>query len=444
MVQSFILLIILIILNAIFASAEIAVISMNETRLKKLASDGDKRAKKLLSLTEQPAHFLATIQVAITLAGLLQSAFAAENFAGPLVTLLVNAGVTISPTILKSISIILITLVLAYFNLVFGELVPKRVAMKKSESLSLRLANLLFLVSRVFAPLVWLLTVSTNGVLRLMGLNPNEEDDSVSEEEIRMLLAEGNEKGVIQTDENEIIQNVFELDDISVEEICTHRRDVISLSTSDNLETWEKTIKNSRHTHYPVYKNNQDDIIGILDTKDYFRLQSESKKELIEQSIEHAFFIPKSIKANVLLRKMKQTRNYFAVIIDEYGGMTGIITLHDLVEALIGDLDEKDEEERPAAIEKITDTKWKIQGYAYLDDVAKEIKYSFPVDEYDTFNGFICDALGRVPKEGESFTWEDGQLRVQVFDVQDHIIQESLVELILDRTDLDNNTSEEK
>ena len=266
--QPLILLIILIFLNATFASAEIAVISMNDTRLKKLAEQGDSRAVKLSSLTRQPARFLATIQVAITLASLLQSAFAAENFAGPLVAVLLNAGVKIPEGILRSVCVFLITLILAYFNLVFGELVPKRIAMKKSESLALAMSGILYVVSRIFAPLVWLLTVSTNLILRLLGMNPEEEGDTVTEEEIRMLLAEGNEKGTIASEENEMIQNVFEFNDISVEEICTHRKDTELLFVSDDNTVWEDTIRAHRHTYYPVCRENQDDIIGVLDNRD--------------------------------------------------------------------------------------------------------------------------------------------------------------------------------
>ena len=234
--EPLILQVVLIALNAIFASAEIAVISMNETKLKKMAADGDKRAKRLSVLTEQPAKFLATIQVAITLAGMLSSAFAAESFADPLVEMLVASNVGIPETILKSVCVLLITMILAYFNLVFGELVPKRVAMKKSETLALGLSGLLRGVSRIFAPLVWLLTVSTNAILRLAGIDPEDDDEEVSEEEIRMMLEAGNEKGTIDEEEVEMIQKVFAFDDTSVEEVCTHRIDVVTLDMDDDMD----------------------------------------------------------------------------------------------------------------------------------------------------------------------------------------------------------------
>lgn len=427
--ESIILLVVLIILNAIFASAEIAVISMNETRLRKLAEDGDVRAKKLVSLTKQPARFLATIQVAITLAGLLQSAFAADNFATPLVQVLVDAGVSIPQGVLRTICLFVITLILAYFNLVFGELVPKRVAMKKSESLALGMAKMLYFISKVFAPLVWLLTISTNGILRLMRINPNEEADVVTEEEIRMLLAEGNKKGTIQAEENEMIQNIFEFDDIPVDQICTHRRDVVFLSVSDSSQEWETVINDSRHTYYPVCGEDLDDIIGILDTKDYFRLSNKSRENVLEQAVDQVFFVPEMMKANILFQKMKQSRSYFAVSIDEYGGVSGIITLHDLMESLVGELEEKEEPIKPKDIEEVSEGIWKIQGFAELDDVSKELGVALPTDTYDTFSGFVCSVIDRVPNDGESFVCEGAGLKIKVYDVQNHIVGATLVQL---------------
>ena len=275
-------LVILTLINAFFAGSEMAVVSVNKIKIRKLAEEGNRKAKLIDSLSGDSTKFLSTIQVAITLAGFLQSAFAADNFAGPLVQLLIDSGVSMHEGVLRTICVFLITLVLSYFNLVFGELVPKRIAMKKSESLALGMAKMLYFVSKVCAPLVWILTISTNGMLRLLRINPNEEADTVTEEEIRMLLAEGNEKGIIQAEENEMIQNIFEFDDIPVDQICTHRRDVVYLSTSDTPEEWEKIIKDNRHTYYPVCGDDLDDVIGILDTKDYFRSENRSKDYVME------------------------------------------------------------------------------------------------------------------------------------------------------------------
>lgn len=430
MIQPLILLIILIMLNAIFASAEIAVISTNETKLRKMAEEGSKKAKKLVFLIEQPSRFLATIQVAITLAGLLQSAFAAENFAGPLVDFLVDAGVSIPASVLKSVSIVVITIILAYFNLVFGELVPKRVAMKKSEQLSLAMAGLLYCVAKVCAPVVWFLTASTNLVIRVLGMNPDEEEEPVTEEEIRMMIEEGNEKGTIEAEEKEMIQNIFEFNDISVEEICTHRKEVVLLFAEDSSEKWEERINETRHTYYPVCGKDKDDILGVLNTKDYFRLADKSKEYIMEHVMEEVFFVPESMKANVLFGKMKQKRTYFAIIIDEYGGLSGIITVHDIMEALVGELEEKEDEDKPKDMEQIAEDTWKIQGCADLDEVAEAIDRELPVDIYDTFSGFVCGLIGRIPGDGEQFEHEEENMKIVVKDVKDHIIQETIVQVI--------------
>lgn len=429
MLQSIILLVILIFLNATFASAEIAVISMNSAKLRKMTSEGDVRAKKLSYLTQQPARFLATIQVAITLAGLLQSAFAADNFADPLVDVLVNAGVPISQSILKNVSIIIITLILAYFNLVFGELVPKRLAMKKADSMALGMARMLYAVSKICKPVVWLLTVSTNGILKMFGMNPEEEDDKVTEEEIRMMLLEGNEQGTIQEEENNIIQNVFEFDDISVEEICTHRRDVVILDIDDSDKEWEETIFENRHTFYPICGRDSEDIIGILDTRDYFRLSDKSKKNLMDKAVDQPMFVPETMRANRLFRKMKESRSYFAVILDEYGALSGIITLHDLLEALVGELNEEEDPVKVEDIRKLNDDTWKIQGCAALEDVAEELDIELPVDEYDTFSGYICGVIGRVPDDDERFQCKNDLLDMEIHYVKNHIIGDVTVKV---------------
>ena len=417
MIGSIILLIVLIFLNAIFASAEIAVISMNDAKLKKLTEEGNKKAIKLTKLTEQPARFLATIQVVITLAGFLNSAFAADYFADPLVDLFVSLGVPIPRSVLSSVSVIIITVILSYFNLVFGELVPKRIAMKKTESLSLALAGPLYTISKIFTPLVFLLT----------GIDPNESEEQVTEEEIRMMLSEGSQQGTIDQSETEMIQNVFDFNDISVEQICTHRIDVTSLDINDSLETWQGIIFESRHTFYPVYKENTDNIIGILNTKDYFRMENKSKSEIVKHAIDKPWFVPENMKANVLFQNMKTSRKYIAVLIDEYGGMSGLITLHDLIEALVGDLYELEDAVQSPDILQIGENSWEIQGSADLGDVAEALGIELPTEDFDTYNGYVCDVIGRVPANGEIFSCETENLSIQVHSVVNHRIGDSTV-----------------
>lgn len=425
--KALILQVVLIALNAIFASAEIAVISMNETKLKKMAADGDKRAKRLSVLTEQPAKFLATIQVAITLAGMLSSAFAAESFADPLVEMLVASNIGIPETILKSVCVLLITTILAYFNLVFGELVPKRVAMKKSEMLALGLSGLLRGVSRIFAPLVWLLTISTNAILRLAGIDPEDDEEEVSEEEIRMMLEAGNEKGTIDEEEVEMIQKVFAFDDTSVEEVCTHRIDVVTLDMDDDMDVWNETIYNSRYTYYPITGEDDDDIIGVLDAKDYFRLDDKSRENVLKCAVNKPYFVPETVKADVLFRNMKQERKYFAILLDEYGGLSGIITLRDILQLLVGDFYEEDDIVEEADIVQISKLEWKIQGCADLEEVAEALEVTLPIEEYDTFGGYVCGVLGHVPDDGTSCQTETDCMHIVVHTVDNHRIGSTTV-----------------
>ena len=417
-----ILQVVLIGLNAIFASAEIAVISMNDNKLQKMAKEGDGRAKRLVSLTEQPTKFLSTIQVAITLAGLLGSAFAAENFADALVEAVQGTGVGISAAVLETLAVFVITLILAYFNLVFGELVPKRVGMKKAEGLALGMSGMLTMVSRFFAPLVWLLTVSTNGILKLLGIDPEDEDEVVSEEEIYMMLEVGAEKGTIDREETEWIRNVFAFDDTSVDEVCTHRVDVTALGLEESDEEWKEIILQSRFTYYPVYQEDQDDIIGVLNTKDYFRLEDRSRKNVLAKAVEKPYYVPETMKADVLFRNMKKERKHFAVVLDEYGGLSGVISMHDLMELLVGEFDEEKREIIP-----VSENTWKISGSASLDDVAEELELKLPVEEYDTFGGYIFGELGKIPDDGSKFLLEAGGMKIQVEKVENHRIIDTVV-----------------
>ncbi len=433
MIGSIVLIIVFTFLNAVFACAEIAVISMNETKLKHLVENGNKRAKKLAALTEQPSRFLATIQVAITLSGFLNSAFASDNFAGLIADALMKTGIPVPRSVLNSVAVLVVTIVLSYISIVFGELVPKRFAMKNSESLSLGLAPTLYGVAKLFSPLVSLLTVSTNLILKLFGMDPTEDDDQVTKEEIQMMLMEGNEQGVIDTQENEFIQNVFEFNDISADEICTHRSDVVVLDADDSLEEWKESIFKNRHSYYPVYKDSKENIVGILDTKDYFRLEEVTKESIFEKAVEPAFFIPENIKAAKLFERMKQTRNYFAVLLDEYGEMSGIVTLHDLVEALVGDLYEENEDVTEK-IQKLAPNIWRIRGDAEIDDVVEQLKITLPEeqDDFDTFNGLIYSIIDRIPEDGSQFVCDAYGMRIHVKSVEKHKIVEAVVELMGD------------
>lgn len=422
---------ILISLNAIFACAEIAVISMNDNKLAKLASQGDKRAIRLAKLTSQPARFLATIQVAITLSGFLGSAFAADNFSDKLVDFLITLGITIPAKTLDTIAVILITLILSYFTLVFGELVPKRVAMKKAESLALGMSAMIAFIAKLFAPIVWILTTSTNCILLLFGIDPNADDENLSEEEIRMLVDVGSQKGVIDISEKQMIQNVFEFDNLAVGEFATHRTDISLLWIDEGIEEWEKTIHESRHSLYPMCDDTVDNIVGILNVKDYFRVRDKTRESILETALKPAYFIPQSIRADVLFRQMKKTRNHFAVVLDEYGGILGIVTMNDLLEQLVGDLDdEMIAADEWTEIEQVDSTTWKIQGCTSLDDVAEHLNISLPLDDYDTFGGLIFGSYGSIPDDGSKFEIEINQLHIKVIEIKNHRITKALVTIL--------------
>lgn len=417
----------LILLNAVFACAEIAVIAMNDTKLAQLTAQGNKQAIRVSRLVSKPAQFLATIQVAITLSGFLGSAFAADNFASRLVDLLVSLGVTIPQDTLKSIAVVVITLILSYFTLIFGELVPKRLAMKKAESIALKISALVSFISTVFSPIVWFLTASTNLVLRLLGVDPNSEEDDVSEEEIRMLVDKGNEKGIIDSDEKEIIQNVFEFDDLMVGEFATHRTEVDILWNDETVQQWEAEINSSRHSYYPVCGESADDVIGVLNAKDFFRLNDKSKEEIIRGSVEPAYFVPESIKADILFKQMKKSRNHFAVVLDEYGGMMGIITMYDLIEQILGDMDTDDNGDNGPDFENIEPNKWKIKGYTRLDDLVEPLGVKLPIDEYDTFGGYVFGIYGFIPDDGVKFEVSTNDLKIEVLEINEHKLVNAIV-----------------
>ncbi len=422
--------VLLIGLNAIFACAEIAVISINDNKLAKMAAEGDKRAIRLSKLTADSARFLATIQVAITLSGFLGSAFAAENFSDVIVDGILSLGVNIPRSVLDSIAVVVITLVLSYFTLVFGELVPKQVAMRKAEPIALGLSALILNISKIFKPIVSLLTVSTNGVLKLFGIDPSVEPENVSEEEIRMMVDVGTENGTIDDEEREFIQNIFEFDDISADEIYTHRTDVDMLDINDSLDVWKETIYTTKHTLYPICDDSADNIIGILNAKDYFRLEDKSLDSIMKNAVKPAYFVPNTVKADTLFKNMKKERHSLAIVMDEYGGMDGIVTINDLVEQLVGELAKEEDEIEELPIKKLSENTWKIQGTAFLEDVAEELGITISDDEYDTFSGLVFHQIGSIPDDGSDIELDILGLHISNTNIVNHQLESALVTVI--------------
>ncbi len=330
--------VVLIGLNAIFACAEIAVISMNDNKLAKMAQEGDKRAVRLKHLTDNPSRFLATIQVAITLSGFLGSAFAAENFSEILTDWIVSWGVGIPVEVIESFCVIVITLILSYFTLVFGELVPKQLAMRKAESLALKMSGLVSGISKMFAPIVNFLTFSTNIVLKMFGIDPDEVLEEDSEEEIRMLVDVGSENGSIDDDEKEFIKKLFEFDDIPVGEVCIHRKEVIFLRDDEGFEEWKEIVYKNKYSYYPVYSKTPDNIVNVISSDAFFRNECKTKEEVIEKASVKPYFVPETLKSDVCFENMKNDHKPFAIVVDEYGGTCGLVTINDLVSMVVGNI----------------------------------------------------------------------------------------------------------
>lgn len=394
---------VLIAVNALFAATEIAVISLNETKVRRMAEGGDRKAAKMLRMVTEPTGFLSTIQICITLAGFLGSAFAADNFSDKLVNWLINdCGVSgVSPSALDTISVIIITLVLSYFTLVLGELVPKRIAMKRSESIARAVSGLMIGMTTVLRPIIWLLTVSTNGVLRLCGIDPEDNAEEVSEEEIIMMLDEGEEAGSIESGEKELIKNVFSLNDTTAEDVMVHRSQVAFLKRDDARTTLLNEIAESGYSRFPVYGENIDDIVGILYAKTYLTAQSRGERCEMKDFLMPPRFVHASTHINRILLDMQREHAHMAVVVDDYGGVIGIITLEDILEELVGEIwDESDE-----VIENIrerSDGSYDINGSTRLSDMCESIGCSID-SEADTVGGWVTEMLGGIPASGESF-----------------------------------------
>jgi len=324
-------------INAVFSAAEIALISINETKLEKQAAMGNKAAARLIVLKKKPEKFLATIQVCITLAGFLASAFAADSFSDDFLRFLKSFNTRLPFHFLKTFSLVFITIVLSIFTIIFGELVPKRLAMKKVESFAYFSGVLLSIVSKVFSPVVWILSSATNVILKIFQINPAQNENTITEEEIRLMIDAGSERGAIEKNEKEFLNNVFEFDDRTAGELMTHRLETVILYLRDNDKVWEKTIIEGKYSFYPVCGETIDDIKGVLYTRDYLLLNNHIRETVMKKAVHNAQFVPESAKADLLFEKMKKSGEHFVLVLDEYGGFSGILTMNDILSSIVGD-----------------------------------------------------------------------------------------------------------
>lgn len=421
---------VLILVNAFFAATEMAVVSLNDNLLRRQAEEGDKKARKLLKVVESPTRFLSTIQIGITLAGFLGSAFAAENFAGRITTWAVAryALDAAAAGTVRALSVVLITIVLAFFTLVFGELVPKRVAMQKGEKIANLACGVISVLSAVMRPIVWLLTATTNGILRLLHIDPNAESEEVSEEEIRMMVDIGEEKGAIESGEKEMIENIFEFNNMTAEDVMIHRTDVVMLWADDSDDEIVHTIEETGLSRYPVYEEDADDIIGILNSRDYFLSARRENPRPMRELLRSAYFVPESVRTDVLFRDMQAKKIHLAVVVDEYGGTSGIITMEDLLEEIVGNIYDEFDPQDEQEITALDANSWRISGSADLEDVAKALGMDIPEDdEYDTLGGLVFALLSVIPEDGSHPEVDACGLHIHVEKLADRRVEWAIV-----------------
>ena len=408
MIKQILLQIILIALNAFFAATEIAVISLNEKKVRALAEDGNKKAVKMLKIIEEPTQFLSTIQIGITLAGFLGSAFAADNFAEVLSAAISKAfNLSADNTkIINTVAVVLVTLILSYFTLIFGELVPKRIAMKHKEKLANSVCGIISFLAAVLKPIIWFLTISTNAVLRLVGIDPHEKEEPVSEEDIVLMLDAGADEGSLDHDDIEYIKNVFKLDKMTAEDVMTPRKSVISISYDASDKEILEIIEEESYSRIPVYEDNPDKIIGILHACDYLLKRNEKIFNL--KSILHTpVFVPETVSLDVLFKDMQTDHNHLAVVVNEYGETSGIVTMEDILEEIVGEIwDERDEE--IDEFKKIGDNIYKVLCTASLEDFREYFKLEDEEElDVSTVNGWITEITGIIPEVNYSFDYKN-------------------------------------
>ncbi len=427
---------VLIAINAFFAASEMALVSLNTNLLRKQAEEGDKKAKKLLELSEEPTAFLSAIQIAITLAGFLGSAFAADNFSDPLTNWIYNGlGFTaIGEETLNSIMVILITLVLSYFTLVLGELVPKRLAQHSPEKVARLVCPVVSAIKTVLKPIIWVLTKSTNLCLRICRINPNEEEEQVTEDEIRLMVDIGEESGTIDANASEMIDNIFEFDNNTARSVMTRAIDVVTIPADATDDEIFSILKESAYSRYPVCGEDINDIIGVLYAKDYYldRLSPIDNKPM-EALLRPAHFVPETVKCDVLFREMQNNNYHIAIAVDEFGAVSGIVTLEDLVEEIMGNIydeyDEEEKEEEESDIAQIEENVWRVAGFAELEKLSDVIGFDMPEDaDFSTLGGMIMNELSSIPDDGDTdIEVETCGLHIKVEKVEDRRIEFAIV-----------------
>ncbi len=412
-----------------------AVVSLNEKKMEKLAEDGNKKAAKLLKMLQNPDRFLSTIQISITLAGFLASAFAADNIANRLTKWLYSdIGFTsLGHTALDTLCVVLITVILSYFTLVLGELVPKRIAMKNPEKAAMGLCSLVSFFAIIFRPMVWFLSVSTNLVLKMLRIDPKHEDEEVTEEEIRLMVESSEEDGNIQADEKEMIENIFEFNNTTAADIMTHRTEMSAIEINASFEDIINIINETGYSRFPVYEDDIDNIIGVLSTRRFLLNICEKSQKTLKELIFEPNFVPESVRADLLFRDMQEKKTHMAIILDEYGGTAGLVTMEDLIEQIVGNIyDETDETFEDEEIEELGENLYRMDGSVSLDTVEETLDIDFPPEDDDlsTLSGLIFSRFTTIPADGETPELVIDRLHIKVEEITEHRVVSAVVELL--------------
>ena len=410
----------LTLVNAFFAGAEMAVVSVNKNRIKVLADEGSKRAALLQTLFEDSTKFLSTIQVAITLAGFFSSASAATGISQVLGGWIAQFGIPYSNTI----AVVVVTIILSYFTLVFGELVPKRIALQKAEAFSLFVVQPIYIISKILSPFIKLLSLSTNGFLHLIGMKTENLEEAVSEEEIKKMLETGSENGVFNEIEKEMINSIFSFDDKTAKDVMVPRREVFAIDIEEPLEKILDEILETRHSRIPVYEEQIDNIIGILQVKD---VMIEARKKSFEEVdiralLKEAFFVPDGKSTDELFREMQKTKNRMAVLIDEYGGVSGILTVEDLVEEVMGEITDEHEEE-VVELQKIGEKEYLLDGSILIEELNEKLNLKLETENYDTLSGYLIEELGYIPKDSGQCELDADGVHFKILEVKEKRIR---------------------
>ncbi|QHI73697.1 hemolysin family protein [Aminipila terrae] len=432
----------LIFINAFFAAAEMSIVSVNKNKIKVLAQEGNKKAAMVRDLLDNPNIFLSTIQVAITLAGFLASASAAVGMSDILSKFFINLGIPYS----DYIAILVVTIILSYVTLVLGELYPKRIALQHAESISMLVVRPIVLLSKVTKPFVWVLSFSVNIILRLTRQKTNIEDEEFSEDEVMSMLEVGQETGVLKEKGKKMINSIFAFDDKLAYEVMTPRTDVFYIDINDPTEEYIDELMELRYSRIPVYEDDSDNIIGILHIKDYLIKAREDGFENVEirSILRKPYFVPETKNIDSLFFDLQSSKQHIAILIDEYGGFSGIVTMEDIIEEVMGNIDDEyDEEELP--IEKIDDNTFIVDGFINLNDLDEELDLNLQSENSETLGGLLIDLLGEIPDEAEPdkrvIEYENCVFKIQsvkerrIEKVKLYIVPDSLEDTIVEKAE---------